>query len=122
MIWLNRIMCNKCGDIITSENRHDYKSCKCGNCAVDGGFTYRRIIGEDWTDMSIVTEEAWEKYARELSTKCFDNYIAKEKEISVDVEQLQEILRKLDDFALATAYYKYHCIKLQGVDKKKRKK
>ena len=33
----NCIKCNDCGYIITSENRHDIKECKCGKVAVDGG-------------------------------------------------------------------------------------
>ena len=45
-IKLNRIKCKKCGDIITSENRHDFKWCKCGACAVDGGTSYLKRCGD----------------------------------------------------------------------------
>ena len=45
-IKLNRIKCKKCGDIITSENRHDFKWCKCGACAVDGGKSYLKRCGD----------------------------------------------------------------------------
>ena len=38
----NCIKCNYCGDIIISENRHDYKECNCGVVAVDGGTDYLR--------------------------------------------------------------------------------
>lgn len=50
----NRIKCLKCGDIIESEYRHDYKTCSCGACAVDGGHDYLRRCGnlEDWQEMS----------------------------------------------------------------------
>ena len=50
----NRINCLKCGDIIESEHRHDYKTCSCGACAVDGGCDYLRRSGnlEDWQEMS----------------------------------------------------------------------
>ncbi len=50
----NRIKCLKCGDIIESEHRHDYKTCSCGACAVDGGHDYLRRSGnlEDWQEMS----------------------------------------------------------------------
>lgn len=41
-IRLNQIQCKKCGDIITSEYMHDYKTCSCGACAVDGGHEYLR--------------------------------------------------------------------------------
>lgn len=40
MIIHNRIKCKKCGDIIESMNRHDFKWCSCGQCAVDGGHDY----------------------------------------------------------------------------------
>jgi hypothetical protein len=39
-ITLNQIQCNHCQDIITSEYRHDFKWCKCGRVAVDGGKDY----------------------------------------------------------------------------------
>ena len=38
----NRIRCKKCGDIIESTYRHDYKECSCRSCAVDGGHAYLR--------------------------------------------------------------------------------
>ena len=55
-IKVNRIKCLKCGDIITSESVHDFKFCKCGSCAVDGGPDYLRRCGEleDWEDLSEV--------------------------------------------------------------------
>lgn len=55
----NRIKCLKCGDIIESKHRHDYKTCSCGACAVDGGHDYLRRCGnlEDWEDMSEVEKK-----------------------------------------------------------------
>lgn len=55
-IIVNRIKCLKCGDIITSESVHDYKSCSCGACAVDGGKEYLKRCGEpaDWEELSKV--------------------------------------------------------------------
>lgn len=41
-IKLNRIRCKSCGDIITSTHVHDFKMCKCGRVAVDGGHEYLR--------------------------------------------------------------------------------
>ncbi len=31
----NRIKCLKCGDVIESKYRHDYKTCSGGACAID---------------------------------------------------------------------------------------
>lgn len=59
-ITTNKIKCKKCGDIIESIHVHDFKYCKCGAVAVDGGKAYLRRIGNraDWEEMSdYVTEE-----------------------------------------------------------------
>lgn len=44
-IKVNRIQCRKCGDIITSETRNDFKYCKCEAIAIDGGLEYARRVG-----------------------------------------------------------------------------
>lgn len=53
-ITVNKIRCKKCGDIIESKTVYDFKSCKCGSVAVDGGHNYLRRVGnlEDWEDLS----------------------------------------------------------------------
>ena len=38
--------CGKCGDIIFSRARHDFRECSCGGIFIDGGFDYRRWGGE----------------------------------------------------------------------------
>ncbi len=40
MIITNKIKCKKCGDVIESTYRWDFKWCKCGRVAVDGGKDY----------------------------------------------------------------------------------
>jgi len=45
-ILKNKAQCVKCGDIIESIYRHDFKSCKCGAIFVDGGRDYLRRGGE----------------------------------------------------------------------------
>mgnify|MGYP001241826894 CR=1 FL=1 len=51
----NELECKKCGDIIYSCNRHDFKYCKCGSIAVDGGMDYLRRVGNvtDFVDRSM---------------------------------------------------------------------
>lgn len=53
-IIVNKIKCKKCGGIIESTYRHDYRTCKCGAVAVDGGHDYLRRCGnlEDFEDLS----------------------------------------------------------------------
>ena len=57
-IIVNKIKCNKCGDIIESTHRHDFKFCKCGAVGVDGGHDYLRRCGDldGYEDLS-VTED-----------------------------------------------------------------
>lgn len=53
-IVVNKIRCKKCGDVIESVSVHDFKFCKCGAVAVDGGHEYLRRCGdlEDFEDLS----------------------------------------------------------------------
>lgn len=53
-ILVNKVKCNKCGDIIESVSVHDFKTCKCGAVSVDGGHEYLRRCGEreDWEELS----------------------------------------------------------------------
>lgn len=45
-IILNRVQCKSCGEVLTSYNRHDYKTCSCENeTMVDGGNDYQRYGG-----------------------------------------------------------------------------
>ena len=45
-IILNRVQCRECGEVLTSYNRHDYKTCGCTNeTMVDGGNEYQRYGG-----------------------------------------------------------------------------
>ena len=55
----NKIRCKKCGEIIESITVHDYVTCKCGSCAVDGGNVYLRRSGypENWEDLSVIEKD-----------------------------------------------------------------
>ena len=51
----NAIRCLKCGDVIESKHRHDFKWCKCGRVAVDGGKDYRKrcyVESSDYEEVS----------------------------------------------------------------------
>ena len=54
----NRIRCLRCGDVIESVTEHDFKTCSCGRCSVDGGKDYIRRCGnrEDWEELSVFEE------------------------------------------------------------------
>lgn len=59
---VNAIQCRECSDIIYSRARHDFRTCSCGNCSIDGGFDYMKISfgynGYIFIDLSVnATEE-----------------------------------------------------------------
>ena len=59
-ILKNAIRCNLCGDEIESTDRHDYVTCSCGACAVDGGHDYllRSFKDKDcYIELSVVEED-----------------------------------------------------------------
>jgi len=56
----NSIMCNRCGDTITSKHRHDFVKCSCGTVAADGGMDYLKRsfnVPSDYTDLSMEVED-----------------------------------------------------------------
>lgn len=55
-IITNKIKCIKCGDILESKTRHDFKMCSCNSVFVDGGVDYMRRGGslEHMEDLSEV--------------------------------------------------------------------
>ena len=59
-ILVNKIKCNRCGDIIESKSRHDFVTCKCGCCSVDGGTDYiKRCFmnsQDDFEELSVYEE------------------------------------------------------------------
>lgn len=57
----NAIKCNHCGDVIESTHRHNFVTCSCGCCSVDGGLDYLRrcfknFQEEDYTELSETIE------------------------------------------------------------------
>ena len=59
MIVENKIRCKICGETIESKTTHDYVTCKCGACAVDGGRAYLRRSGylENWEELSVFADD-----------------------------------------------------------------
>lgn len=63
-IVYNAAECLACGDIIESLHVHDYNTCKCGRCAVDGGTRYLKRTANDFKEMrelSVYANEPFEK-------------------------------------------------------------
>jgi hypothetical protein len=57
----NAIQCVHCGDVIESRHRHDFVTCSCGCCSVDGGTDYLRRgfvnSRDDFIDLSEFDDE-----------------------------------------------------------------
>lgn len=72
VIKVNKCRCRKCNTVIESTYVHDFKWCKCGSIAVDGGKDYLKRIGYlcDMDDMSEV------EYS---GTECMDDELFKLK-------------------------------------------
>lgn len=53
-IYLNKIQCKICKDVIVSEYLHDFKICRCGMCGVDVGRDYLIRMGkkENYIELS----------------------------------------------------------------------
>lgn len=68
----NRIKCRLCGDIIVSTHVHDYRRCKCGEIAVDGGHDYARRTAKDLNniiEMTVYQDEDGNEYTYEQAMK-----------------------------------------------------
>lgn len=57
----NAIRCRHCGDAIESKSVHDFVTCTCGACSVDGGYEYlRRCCAtapeKDYFELSVVEQ------------------------------------------------------------------
>lgn len=55
----NAIRCRHCGDVIESKSVHDFVTCTCGACSVDGGYDYLRrccitVPEKDYFELSVV--------------------------------------------------------------------
>lgn len=62
-IYANAIVCLECGDYIRSRNCHDYRTCSCGACAVDGGSWYTKRGGKpsSISDRTVLFEDVREE-------------------------------------------------------------
>lgn len=53
--YQDAIECVHCEDIVFSVNRHDYRNCKCGKIAIDGGKDYTKISFQNKNDYILLT-------------------------------------------------------------------
>lgn len=79
----NKIQCNKCKDIIESTHVHDFKWCECRNCAVDGGLSYLKRCGDDWTDVSDYREASRQEKEKYIENN-IEDYLIKLRDSEID--------------------------------------
>jgi tRNA(Ile2) C34 agmatinyltransferase TiaS len=54
----NAVCCDKCGEVIESLHRHDFKWCSCGSVAVDGGLDYTKRATQEGATFTELSEWA----------------------------------------------------------------
>lgn len=62
VVVTNKAQCAKCGDILESVHRHDFKFCSCGSISVDGGKDYVKRSFRDYGDIIELSETYEEQY------------------------------------------------------------
>ncbi len=70
IIISNKIQCKHCGEIIGSKDIHQFVTCKCETCSVDGGHwhlsrSFRNSPEEDFIELS-ETKEIDDKEYRKM--------------------------------------------------------
>lgn len=70
IIISNKIQCKHCGEIIESKDIHQFVTCKCKTCSVDGGHwhlsrSFRNSPEEDFIELS-ETKEIDDKEYRKM--------------------------------------------------------
>lgn len=57
----NAVQCAKCDDVVVSSHRHDFRYCKCGAIAVDGGLEYTKRCGDIFNCIDLSKYEEYER-------------------------------------------------------------
>lgn len=61
VVVTNKAQCKLCNDVIESMHRHDFKWCKCGEIAVDGGKSYIKRAAKTSLDNIIELNDTYEE-------------------------------------------------------------
>lgn len=101
------IKCSECNNRVFSFSRHDMQYCKCGQCAIDGGFDYIKVTGTAETIRSTIKDSLSLIREQFIWTRRYDknNTLLKEperlllKDLKTDhiVQILIGIMEKMSD-------------------------
>jgi tRNA(Ile2) C34 agmatinyltransferase TiaS len=61
IVVVNKAQCKLCNDVIESVHGHDFRWCKCGEIAVDGGKRYLKRAAKTSLDNIIELSETYEE-------------------------------------------------------------
>ena len=62
VVVTNKAQCKLCGDVIESKHGHDFRWCKCGEIAVDGGKNYLKRSAKDLNNIIELSDTYDEVY------------------------------------------------------------
>lgn len=82
MILSNQALCLICEERPFSANRHDHKSCSCGNVSVDGGMSYIRHSYKDKSKYVNLSVE-WSGYLLDIVLESVEEMIATRNSLGV---------------------------------------
>ena len=72
-----KLRCNLCQDIISSVHVHDFETCKCGKCSIDGGDDYVKVCYHNQTDFEILPKSKPFKSGDKV--KCINHWVGGNK-------------------------------------------
>jgi len=61
VVVTNKAQCKLCDDVIESKHGHDFRWCKCGEIAVDGGKSYLKRAAKTSFDNLIELSETYDE-------------------------------------------------------------
>ena len=102
-VLVNCVQCPKCGEIIYSRCRHDFRSCTCGYVSIDGGNDYCKVSCEDLStiitkqfELPLTTKELYEDWnlRRDKYGKLVLRRFPPHKEILYHISNVYEIERE----------------------------
>ena len=107
VIIKNAIRCKNCGDVIESKHVHDFVTCSCGSCSVDGGRDYLRRCfktqnpDDAYEDLSVteeveITSTQDEPQGNRQKAETLDDAYEKGLMDKQEIEYLKKLFREID--------------------------
>jgi len=107
----NKIRCPVCEEVIQSYHIHDFKFCKCGSVAIDGGNDYLRRVSEvDWEELTILDDGSHETRRNNLRWS-IATYKGLHKDLQIEWVLIKDLkLRQLKDILIYKSHIEQHLL------------